>query len=476
MIKTTTVNEAVLLAGRFDAKGLKITAQGGTPLGSLVNQLGLSQSDILPSTGPDDYTPNTEYIVGLADNFGAQGRGEATRYSVERDALARSIANSVRSHLSYAKNVVTPVIRDFVEKFQKDVAGMSAPTSGGYTIVMDEVPKPLQAAMFIEHLRNYAGMQMPQEPRYTLGAKARTALELRELIAKSIPGLDDEVGEWLASLSDEVLQGVYSTTFLLGGSGRYAGNSVNRYLLCYILAGRLRDNPDEGCGISLAEWNIRCDELHNAAGMQLNNVAEQQDNAVRIGLIITSFTDNSVSVNVPIYKEWLNRGGSDGLLFAATMQKYVPRTMLEIEDKRELLQHTWERHAMLARSAYESNKYMRMKDLLAYRLPVVVRDNAKIIYGNDQSFENLGTHQEFHRLFCLAVNEIRAADFDNIWELGMRLVCCCVFHFTDSYSIMQMRARAIQINPDIKPDDAEFLSRIEYLVTWVADQIDIKSI
>jgi hypothetical protein len=478
MIYPDTVNEAIQIATSLDERGFKLVPETGSPLAALVQKLGVSQNE---GEVAATYNPDPNYISALSDNFGSQDKGQATTFAVMLDNLSADIGGAVQSHLSYAKNVVTPVIKAFVDELSKDVKALDQDPAGEYKIVVDRIPAPLQAASLGDHLNSYADAKIGNME--SLPGEDRAEQELVETITQAVPGLETELKEWVGTLQEGFLAKVWSDVFTVRGAQGaqaydYKPNAIDANLAIYLLAGRVVDNPAEGSGVSLAKWNLMANALHIRSGQQLAAALTIKTNQEKLGTLITGYFDKTITVNQNVYTKWIAGGGSDQLLIAAVSQANVPTSYSDINERAQELGRAWERYTMLRRSIIESKKFVRMQELVAYRLPLVVRDFSNQIYDafgltGDAGFETLPVHQEFHRLLKIAVPKLTSKDFDNVWMLGLTLVCDTVFHFTDSKAILLGRQKAIEMNPGITSDESEFLSRISYVIDYVYDQLHI---
>lgn len=481
MIQTSSAKEGILIAQQLESRGLKLVAEPGSLLGILVSKL--TPCLITQQTNPGEYLPNPVDICSMSDNFGSRDKGQATTFEMVLDNTAIEIAMAVRSHINFAKNIVTPVIKEFVTQLSQDFQAMAPAPGAEFTIKRYRYPQPLLNDSLSEHLKSYADVLVPSV-RPVVNAGEKTAIELAELITQSIPGLQEDIGVWLSEMPQDLPAQVWTSRFTSAGGMSGVGAvdySVDIQLLTYIFAGLLKDNPGENCGLSLAQWNALVGDIHNSAGRELNQILATKASYNTLGIVIHAWDDQVITVNPGVYDEWVTAGGSDNLLIAAAMQPRVPRTVFELDTQRQALHQGWTQHVMLTRSAFESNKYLRMKSLVQYRLPLVVQDNADSIYngflpkvdGKVANYETLQVHQEFHKRLKALVNDLKVKDFDDLWELSLNLVCDSVFYFTDAKTILLSRQRAIKMNPDISPDDAEFLSRCEYITQYGVDQLTL---
>lgn len=472
MIGFSTAKEAITLAQTYNAKGVVFTTQASSPLNSLVSKL-LGSASI----ARDEEIICPEYISALSDNFGAQNRGEATSYDMELEATAKTIAAHVRSHMSYARNVITPVIAEYVKTLTEHVQNLSCNPEKDFKVNINRVPAPLKATSLREHLSSYADSNV--RPNLSLPGDDRTEEELRASIIESIPGLEEELGSWVSSKPTGYFKAIWDERFSKKGTRNKYDRDIDYLLSVYVIAGRVQDTPGAESGMSLAQWQRDASEMHIEAGQQLTRLMARIDDQIKLGVLITAWETGSVSVNELVYNDWIEKGGSVTLLMAATLQSRVPTIVADIEADVQKLNQDWTRYLALQNSIFTSRKFSLMKEAAVYHLPMVVKGFAKQIYapfgGDETNFEKLSVHQNFHKLLTEKSAHIRAADFEDLWKFARMLVCDTVFHFTDGGDLLRYREEAFKTNPDISSDDAEFLSRIEYVIDYVFDQLSVSN-
>jgi len=468
MISYNAAKEAYTLASEAAAKGLKLSAQNGSVVAILANKLygGLSVLE-----EKQDLTP--EYIASLAQNV--QGGTSNETFIQVLDKTATSVAKAVQSHLSYARNVVMPVISDLVVALELVQKELMQEASRDLKIVVQSIPAPLKAASLREHLQSYRDARVYD--RKSLRGSAREAGDLRETVREAIPGLEEELTAWVNTLDDAFISSVWSERFMASGNWTGYERTLDYDLLVYILAGRVVDNPSEGSEVSLSQWNTTANEIHVEAGRNLCAALARYDAAVQLGDMIVDYSDDSITVNEPLYKRWIDEGGDNASIMGATVQARVPTSIHVIAENRVKYATDWARHLSMRASTVATRRFMMLRDRLSLLVHTEVRDHYKQIYAawnpDENTYIKLEPYVRFQALLKEKVQTLKSVDFDDLWKLSRDVLCDTVFYFTDAKSILEYREHAFALNRDLSSDDADLLARIEYVVDYVFDQVNV---
>lgn len=470
MINYSASKEAIGLAMQAASRGQKLAAQNGSPVAILANKLygGLSVMG-------DDKEITPEYLSMLSEDT-SKGVVNETFVNV-LDKTAASVAKAVQSHLSYARNVVMPVVADLVTSLELEQKQLMAEASADLKIVVNALPQPLKAASLREHLQSYRGARIYE--RKNLICAPHDIEQIRQTVREAIPGLEEEFTSWVNGLDDGFIQGVWNERF--AGSGVYSADAytIDCNLLVYVLAGRFVDNPPEGANMSLSQWNTLANDVHVEAGRNLCLDLERYDAAVQLGDVISDYNEVSITVIEPLYRRWVDEGGDNATIMGATIQSRVPTNINVIAENRQKYAADWARHMAMRASSVATRRFMILRDRLSLLVHTEVRDHYKQIYAawnpGEDTYITLEPYKRFQSLIKDKCQTLKAVDFDDLWKLSRDVLCDTVFYFTDAKVILECRERAFAVNKGISNDDADFLARIEYVVDYVFDQVDTRA-
>lgn len=486
MLRDTSVEVAISLAQSLDERNLVVITDAGTPLAEIVGTLNATQTVVTGVKGsPDSYTPNVSYIQGVSDSFGGESRGEPVAFEQRMDGFVKDISKAVSSHLAYARTVVKPIVLEVAEEFQKQIAGIQFDPYADIKIVQYSLPSPLVDAGLVEDIMAAKNSNTPKTVK-SLFLQPTTIEEILSMLNTG-SHIDAEIQNWAASKGTEFLLNVWDNAFTMKGkqsveellSGQTGFDAA---FAVYILATRLKGNPPQGTPGPLSRYEADLMDIRAQAATRLAFMINMFATYEKNQLLIKSFTRNTIEVVAPVYKKFIDGGGNNGIVIAATMTERPYQYLPLIEENREKIQQRWERHLVMSRARMENQKFERYSELLEYTIKKVVAENFKDIYSSfvaegatAQQYEALPQHQRFHALLAEAIPMLRNRDFEDLGGLMLKLVCQTVFYFTGSYEILYGINEAIRKNPDLAVSEAALLSTTEYVTRFVLDQLTLKS-
>jgi hypothetical protein len=486
MIHDTAVTAAILLTQEFDARGLQVGAQAGTPVGELVacNFLKLGEQSV--SGAAKQYDPSVNLIVGASNNFGGSSRGEVVPHTEKLDALKMSIAKYVRQHISFAKNVVRPLIEELAEEIKKDVSSIQLDPYKDTKIVTYDLPVPLTDAGLREELQAYKNKPVTTVRYVQCGFGDKSPTELKELMTVSQFGLDKELTNWYATKGDAFLQLVWTSCFTGQPNGsdfqslKLGADGLDVCLAVFLLCEKLHDTPDAGSQISRGNFNQNLFALKSEAAARLVFAIEEYESFVKTQLLIKTYNPTQITVIGEVYRSWVENGGNNAMVLASTL---MPTPILHvplIQENRPALERRWNAYTAMLQTTLANKKYSYCREIAINRTRRLVAENFKGCYATVKDCaevdENLPEYTEFKKRIVDVCMNISDKAFDNLWELSTTLVCDCVFYYTDAGKILKGIDDACAKNPDLDVKEAALLSLIEYVTDYVRDQLTVKSL
>lgn len=487
MIHDTAVTAAILLTQEFDARGLQINAQAGTPVGELVacNFLKLGEQN-LSGGAAKQYDPSVNFIVGASNNFGGNMRGESVPHTEKMEALKMGIAKYVRQHISFAKNVVRPLIEELAGEIKSAVTSIQLDPYKDTKVVTYDLPKPLEDAGLREELQPYKNKPVTTVKYAQCGFGDKAPTELKELLTVSQFGLDEELTNWYATKGDAFLQLVWTSCFTGAPNGhdfqslKLGADGLDVCLAVFLLCDKLHDTPDEGVKIARGVFNQNLFALKSEAAARLVYAIEEYESFVKTQLLIKSYNPSQITVIGEVYRAWLENGGNNAMVLASTL---MPTPILHvplIQEARPALERRWSAYTAMLQTTLANKKYSYCREIAIDKTKRLVAENFKQCYASVKDCgevdENLPEYSEFKKRIVDVCMNISDKAFDNLWELATILVCDCVFYYTDAGKILKGIDDACQKNPDLDVNEAALLSLIEYVTDYVRDQLSIKSL
>lgn len=481
MIRNSHLNAALTLTAKLDGMGYRVLPIGNTPLASLNADL------CVPVAMSADWQPTPENYVSAANAI-TPGQ-EYSVYTENMDQSARAIAAYVQSHLSFAKNVVKPVITELVECFTEKVNSVNISPMNDFKIVKRELPTPMLNSDIKDAVDDYENIEISavEYPRYN--GPDKSIVEIIELMKTGNKAADTAIETWVATVGEAQIQSAYERAFgvVKGGYPKShligtAHDSWNSTLAVFLMARNLHNNPWEGCAMSLVDYNVTMGNLRDWAGNTLAAVYKTYGNNIRTGQLIVLIYNNEVQVNGPVYDEWIAAGNSDLVLFGAAVRGRQINFVSEVNEAKVDLMRAWEMHSAMASASERNRKYGLMKSTLHDCVFQVIEGNATSVFGHLNNQSNITDHVEmkeykaFRSMFDEYYSTITESDFADIWCMAKRIVCDMLFYYTDAGDILDGIEDACKNNPELTVDEAALLSTIQYVSKYVSSQMVISKI
>lgn len=481
MIRTSHLNAALALTSKLDGMGYRLLPIGNTPLATLNADL------CVPMSGSADWQPVPEHYVSAAMSV-TPGQDYSV-YTANMDQTARTIAAYVQSHLSFAKNVVKPIITELVECFTEKVQNTNISPFNDFKIVKRELPLPMLNSDVKDAVDDYARVEISSVEYPQYNAPDKNIIEIVELMKTGNKKADEAIDTWVATVGDAEIAAAYERVFC-GPKGTYPKNRVigvsrdswDSTLAVFLMARNLHNKPWEGCSMSLVNYNVSMGNLRDWAGSVLAAIYKTYGNNIRTGLLAPMIYKNTVEVNAPIYNEWIEAGNSDLLLFGAAVRGMQMAYVSEINDAKVELMRAWELHSAMASASERNRKYSLMKKTLHECVFQVIEHNATSVFGHLNNQNNITDHVDtkeyktFRTAFDAYYNTITEADFVDFWCTAKRIVCDMLFYYTDAGEILDGIEDACKTNPALDVDEAALLSTIKYVSKYVSSQMVISKI
>lgn len=481
MIRNSHLNAALTLTAKLDGMGYRVLPIVNTPLSSLNADL------CVPVAMSADWQPTPENYVSAA-NASTPGQ-EYSVYTENMDQSARAIAAYVQSHLSFAKNVVKPVITELVECFTEKVNAINISPMNDFKLVKRELPAPMLNSDIKDAVDDYENIEIGSVEYPSYNAPDKSIVEIVELMKTGNKAADTAIDNWVATVGEAEIMMVYDRAFGTP-KGMYPKNhligtradSWNSTLAVFLMARNLHDKPWEGCAMSLVNYNVSMGKLRDWAGNTLAAIYKTYGNNIRTGQLIVLMYNNTVEVNGPVYDEWIAAGNNDLVLFGAAVRGRQINFVSEVNDAKVELMRAWEMHSAMASASERNRKYSLMKSTLHDCVFQVIEANATSIFGHLNNQSNITDHVEmkeykaFRSMFDEYYGSITESDFADIWCMAKRIVCDMLFYYTDAGDILDGIEDACKNNPELTVDEAALLSTIQYVSKYVSSQMVISKI
>ncbi|MBB5409296.1 hypothetical protein HDG34_003237 [Paraburkholderia sp. HC6.4b] len=439
----------------------------------------------------------TTYDTGLAQvpdgNFQTYATQLAQRTSQidplmdcsEHDAVLDSIANTaidaVRRHVAFARSVVAPTIQNLYERVRNSVENLSVSSLLGLEVEVWREPKPVFNTALQSELRKLEDIAL-DDPPLSMRMPDLTIAELMELIKTGNGGLDADIAEWVATIGDEFFMQVWrdffqqhmpedgerNRTFTERVTDRFTGMPVA--LAVYLLARKLLDEkPPEGVEMPLANYRAQLAGFRNQAGGALTRALERIERALKNGLLVREIAGSKTVVYEPVYRDYLEKGGSNEMLFANALSRPFMMSTTDLLEHKNALASRWATHSALISTAESNQRYNKVIELLELHFRSQLNEATE---GEDTTAQNRDT---VLKLFRDCLKHVTESDLNDLYAVCLKLVCRARFYTTDAERILTGMELARARNPSLSPREAATASIVDYIAWWVATQMRLAS-
>ena len=482
MLRISHLNAATQITGKLDQMGYRILPVVNTPLSSLNSDVNIA----LPSEG-NEFTPNPESYIAYAS---APTPGQdISVYTANVEGTARTIARYVQSHLSFAKNVVKPLITEFVESFTERTNSLYVSPSDNLIIEKLDLPAPMLVSDLKDLIDDYSKITYTAPEFVKFNAPDMSIVEIVELMKTGNKNADAAIDEWVATVGEAEIVQYYERAF---GTikGAYPKTQLvsnqdccwNSTLAIFLMASKLHNNPPTGTSMNLVDYNVAMGKIRDAAGSILSSIYEMFQSYVKTQTLIRTAFHNKLTVVSPVYNEWIESGGTDVLLYSLLVTGKRANFVSEVNAARVELMKAWELHSAMTISTERNRKFLTMRKAFYDTMFDIVERNADPIFshlkpeGASTDHIQMQEYKTFKQKFEECYTYLREEDFVDIWKLAKHVVCNMLFYYTDAGQILDGIEDACKTNPDMEVDEAALLSTIAYVTRYVCNQMTITKI
>ncbi|WP_233874328.1 hypothetical protein [Paraburkholderia adhaesiva] len=201
----------------------------------------------------------------------------------------------------------------------------------------------------------------------------------------------------------------------------------------------------------------------------LNRALERIARATKSGLLVREIAGSKTVVYEPVYREYLEQGGSNEMLFANALSQPFAMTSADLLAQKEALARRWAAHSALVATAECNQRYNKIIELLELHFRSQFNEATE---GEDTTAPNRDT---VLKLFRECLKHITESDLNDLYAVCLKLVCRARFYTTDAERILTGMELARARNPSLSPREAATASIVDYIAWWVAAQMRLAS-
>lgn len=476
MLTREAIDSSIPLAQKFDAAKLVVEAVENSPLQALVVASRSAPEFMVPvgSEGAVGYDPDVETMLYMANKQDELG---GNRHNEVMDEVTEVVSEAVLKHLNFAKTVVSPLVTDLAERVIGSLNELSASSLLGMEVVVVDPPLPLTNPLLESSISRFENVAWDNPPlRFNLPSK--TASEIIELMKVGTVRLDKDIEEWVATKGTSFVLGVWEKLFQ---QFQIAPNDPKTYtfrdfadhpvegqdysLAIYLLARNLEDNPPEGVEMSAAAYSDLMVQFRNQAGQRLVHYLDKFQTIVKTGQLVVSSTDRQITVNGAVYRQWIEAGGENEVLFGNMLTRPVVSIADAVTARAEEFKKAWDRHSALVATVESNKRFNRIKDILGSHFRMQLsEDGDETVLASSMMIQ-----QKFNDLLA----GVREEETQNVYELCLKLVCRSRFPSSAAEEILMGIENAKRENPNLDIREAATVATYRYIASWVASQFKV---
>jgi hypothetical protein len=390
-------------------------------------------------------------------------------------------ARSTSTHISFARNVVSPVVSAVIAAVEQEIVAAAGKCSS-FEIVVKDLPAPLENEVLRSVVeREATGSSLL--PERDLKLPEQTPEEILSQLNSGSAAFDDGVQEWAASLPTEFFQDLWYSVFAPQLAPRGARvqsfselvnddeTGVDAALAIYLIAQRLENEVPEGT-MPASEYKKLVAQYRSGAIERLARELEADKNRLTDGVLVRSINTQTrvITVYGKVYRSWLETGATPEMLAGMAVTQDVNYVTTLIDKRRDELLDAWNRFQLLQQSLVKNESFIFLSALQSAFFSELGRRFAE----EEPFFDDPAYVSKIKDLFHEELKKVTDSCMKDIPATCVRLVCRSRFFYTDAEDILSTMMKVAAENPGIDPQEAALIAMIEYVSRYTASQMKIE--
>lgn len=472
MIRESAIKSAIPFAEKLQANGIRISPKPNTELYELVR---LSQPTIDFNVDVDNFSVDafTQYVVNTTND-----NTVASEHSMEMGALVDQLSELVTSHISYAKNVVKPLVSKFAETLMQYKEMAKAPdAASSFNVIQVNLPELLIDSAFLGTLEYYDGKSI-LAPSKSINLDAKTEDEIKEMLTTGTGRVDNLIKEWVLTIPQGVLTNVWNSFFSQNGGLYYSEVQRSNHfeaahiaLITLLLSNKLFNEVQAGTNESLSGYKNTIAEIREWAGALLSNCLKRIATSIKTKqLVLTMDTMKKTAVvNGVTYNEWLKEGGKPEIIFGLIASGNFISQCDAIDAKAKELETSWYSYCNYYKTIEANLEFSNFKDQLLAQFGNSYADQDDVEKQYLLKYPNI--KESSFELYKKEVQAMRTSDMADVYQLALVAIAKCRFGYTSAFQILSDINEVGKLNPNSDVREAALLAAVNYLSSYVATQI-----
>jgi hypothetical protein len=438
--------------------------------------------------------------VGQASQVVIESNGMSQHEGAVNNAV-ETLLIGVTNQFDYVRNTVRPFISTAVDRL---INRLKSSTPSEYTVKEFEISEFLVSDVAQRIFKDVPPV------RYYKVAKEGTAKEASQIlqdISTNIPDIDAAVGKIVADCGEQTVVDIYNAIFrdirpqnetestdlvrrLVMRSndgltlGLYSLDEVDFLLLAYFVAEGYLDNPIDGTGLSLDEYQTYIRQTMLNIGGSIHRLVAQYQNDVEKGVLYLRkpqaagifFDDRlgQILVLKPIFRLGLEKGLVAEQVIGGAI--HPSKKLFKLSDVLPLAQECFNVYRAMDKHRQQQTRLTlidrindSMRIVLNEGLDDLPADKFPADFNREAAVGNIGKVTEFLKAYFA---EWDSSEELRIYDLVTRIICKLVFPFTDALMILETMEQVVA-EEEIEPRHAAYYAEIIYIARWMVANFHI---
>lgn len=479
MLTEYSLDTARTLVSRMGQKGFDLKAVEDSPL-HLLNNLTIGTKAILEAS-----TQTTELpVVGLLDESKRQSLDGMFEHDEAMKLYVENGGKAITDIMSVARNGVMGDAKQVLEIYNELIDDVALEIKEPFNLIPNNYSNIWglsQFSLIIERFENVAYKQVD----IPSGFPEIDEYDLKQLLKFNIRSMDETLEKWIEDQTIEKLMNVYNRLFVSRtwdpsrplnvlyktDQGMERSDILAAYLISLNMVEVLVDKVD----LPLAQLENLATNLMSTTGRNLNQILKRRESDVKLGTLIYNVTieqdkyskegKRTVYVNGDVYDQFMKDEGSNGAIYGAILNgggmslKYIKENQSRLED-------LYSKRKELHNQESSSLVFAAKKDVIKIAM------SRFIAQSDDDNLPALkGRVQE---VLALKVNELEPKDLVDVPVAIRDLVCTVLYPNSNAKAFLNAMDTAEVENGGLCSREYAFLSGIDLVARWLADQIKTK--
>lgn len=434
-------------------------------------------------SSPDAEVPVSQFVQTVQNVTIVEGG--VTEHERASEQLVNELVPLVQNHISIARQIGA-LSKDFAETVQKYVnATPSEDPTGNFNIVKDELGDLFDESSVLGDLENattpksFIGSMIASGPRdfetllgYVTTGRAKIDQAIQSTIAQHDKNFLENI--WYGLFNTGMGQ---TSPYTLNNLGYIpSGERLAVTYLGYLMAQRLYSEVSDDAVGALNVYQRNCadlrDHLLSLAGVALRERHNQITNKV----VVLSFNPatRTVVVNGPIYREWLEQGGSPDTVLGCLLSDAGSYTADQLNNKQTTYINQWTSYCAFHNAEYDVRRVRFLRSIYMIALTESMTDIQP--YEEAYRKENPG-FAEF--VLNEAQKMLDRSSLDSLCEIetvALNLIAGIRFSYTPAKMILESIDRTMKSTPNVDVREAALVAACGYIAQYLLTQITVSKI